>query len=234
MDPNLMGSSGSSLIYLVCIIPPMLLAMWAQGLVQSRYRAGLKRNASMTGAQAARMILDNAGLQNVPIEPIAGTLTDHYDPRAKILRLSEDVYYHSTLSSVGIAAHEAGHAIQDATHYSPLVIRNMAVPMANIGSQAGIWLTIIGFFLNFFGLIMLGIVLFSATVFFQLINLPVEFNASNRAKEHLARLGIVNANDMGCVRNVLSAAALTYVAATLVSVMQLIYFILRLLSSRRQ
>ncbi len=234
MDPTTMGHSADGLIYILCIIPPMLLAMFAQGLVQARYRAGLKRRSSMTGAQAARMILDSAGLQDVPIEPIRGTLTDHYDPRAKVLRLSEDVYYQPTLASVGIAAHEAGHAIQDAVSYSPLVIRNIAVPLANIGSQAGIWLTILGFFLNMFGLILLGIVLFSGTVFFQLINLPVEFNASSRAKEQLVRLGIVNSDEINCVRGVLSAAALTYVAATLVSIMQLIYFILRALSSRRQ
>jgi Zn-dependent membrane protease YugP len=183
---------------------------------------------------AARRILDSAGLQNVDIEAVPGQLTDHYDPRSKVLRLSTDVYHGKTLSSVGIAAHEAGHAIQDAVGYLPLVVRNFAVPAASFGSSAGALLCLLGVLFSASWLLLLGIVLFSCVVFFQIVNLPVEFNASSRAKFLLQQMGIVSPQEMGPVNSVLNAAALTYVAATLQSVLWLLYYIMRYTGQRGQ
>src|SRR6185503_1003754 len=167
-------------------------------------------------------------------ESIPGQLSDHYDPRAKVLRLSNDVYHGRSLAAVGIAAHESGHAVQDAVGYLPLVIRNFAVPAAQFGSGAGMWMFFLGMAFHLTGLALLGIVVFSAVVFFQVVNLPVEFNASSRAKTLLVSEGIVNQYDMGPVNNVLTAAALTYVAATLQSILQLLYFVLQFVGSRRR
>lgn len=219
-------------LYLVCFIPPLLLALYAQGLVKVRYAAAKKRPAPMSGAAAARMILDSAGLQNVKIELIPGELSDHYDPRTKALRLSEDIYNGQSLAAVGIAAHEAGHAIQDATRYPLMALRQMAVPMASFGSGAAIWILMAGLILNILPLAMLAVGLFGVVALFQIINLPVEFNASTRAKQQLAALGVVNAQDMVCVRKVLGAAALTYVAAMLAALLQFLYFALRVFGNR--
>jgi len=214
--------------YFLFVGPAILLGLWAQWRVSSAYAAAARMRSSMTGAQAARRLLDGAGLQSVGIEPIQGHLSDHYDPRHKVLRLSPEVYQGNSLASVGIAAHEAGHAIQDARRYAPLVIRNAAVPLAAFGSNVGIILVIIGAVLSMNAyLIWAGIALFSCVVFFQLINLPVEFNASSRAKALLTEMGIVHPREMQPVNNVLSAAALTYVAATLQAVMVLIYLLSR-------
>jgi Zn-dependent membrane protease YugP len=176
-------------------------------------------------------MLDAAGLTGVAIEETPGHLSDHYDPRDKVLRLSSDVYHNRSLSSVGIAAHEAGHALQDARGYLPLVIRNFAVPAASFGSSLGMLLLVLGLLFSK-TLLLVGIVLFSAVVFFQVINLPVEFNASSRAKAHLVELGIVDPQEMSYVRSVLNAAALTYVAATLQAILTLLYYFLQY-SSRR-
>ena len=206
--------------------PALILSFIAQMMVSSAYSRGQQIAAKLSGFAAARHILDAAGLQNVGIEAVPGHLSDHYDPRDKVLRLSGDVYHGRSLAAVGIAAHEAGHAIQDAHGYLPLVIRNFAVPAASFGSNAGILLMIGGLIFNVSWLLGVGIMLFSCVVFFQLINLPVEFNASSRAKTLLVTEGIVNQYDMGPVNNVLAAAALTYVAATLQSILQLLYFIM--------
>lgn len=219
--------------YLLFIAPALLLALWAQWRVRSSYLAGLNVPASMSGAAAARRILDAAGLQDVSIEQVPGQLSDHYDPREKVLRLSPEVYQGHTMASVGIAAHEAGHALQDAHRYAPLVVRNAAVPVANFGSGFSMLLFMVGLMvpaLNF--LLPVAIALFGAVVFFQLVNLPVEFNASSRAKEQLAMLGIVRATEMDTVRGVLNAAAWTYVAATLQSVLTLLYLVSRARDSR--
>ena len=215
--------------YLLFIAPAVILGIWAQMKVRSSYAAAQKQPAPLSGAAAARHILDSAGLTNVAIEQIPGHLSDHYDPRAKVLRLSPDVYQNRTLASVGIAAHEAGHAIQDAKNYAPLIIRNAAVPMAGFGSNAGVWLLFLGVLLLHKTPIILlsGIVLFACAVFFQIVNLPVEFNASSRAKAQLAELSIVNPDQMVYVRRVLSAAALTYVAATLQAILTLLYYLMR-------
>jgi Zn-dependent membrane protease YugP len=218
--------------YLLFLAPALILAIIAQMWVSSAYARASQIPASMSGYAAARRILDAAGLTNVQIEAIPGHLSDHYDPREKVLRLSADNYHGASLAAVGIAAHEAGHAVQDAVGYVPLGIRNMAVPAANFGSSASMFLLVLGFLLHWSGLVLLGIITFSAVVFYQLINLPVEFNASSRAKTLLVSEGIVNQYDMGPVNNVLTAAALTYVAATLQSILHLLWYILQF-SNRR-
>ena len=219
-------------MYLVYVAPAFLLALWAQAKVKTTYAAADRVAAPLSGAAAARHILDSAGLQNIDIEQIPGELSDHYDPRHKVLRLSPNVYQKRSLAAVGIAAHEAGHALQDAKNYAPLMIRNAAVPAAGIGSQAGMTLAVVGLIFQFQPLLMLGIALFGCVVFFQVVNLPVEFNASTRAKAQLAQLGIVSEEQMVYVRKVLSAAALTYVAATLQAIMVLLYLLMRASGSR--
>ncbi len=218
-------------MYFVYVMPAFLLGLLAQIWVKSAYASAQRQPAPLSGAAAARHILDSAGLQNVNIEAVPGRLSDHYDPRSKVLRLSQEVYQSRSMAAVGIAAHEAGHAIQDARAYVPLVIRNAAVPAAGFGSSAGIFMLIGGLIFNIYALALAGIALFSCVVFFQVINLPVEFNASSRAKAQLDQLGIVSRQEMGYVNKVLSAAALTYVAATLQAIMTLLYY-LSLFNSR--
>jgi Zn-dependent membrane protease YugP len=221
-------------LYWLLLAPALLLGLWAQMKVRSTFAAAQRVRAPMTGAAAARYVLDSAGLQNVAIEPVQGMLTDHYDPRQKVLRLSPEVYQQASMAAVGIAAHEAGHAIQDARRYPLLVVRNAAVPIASFGGGISIFLLIIGAMMGAAGgwLITAGIALYSGVVFFQLVNLPVEFDASNRAKAQLAELGIVPRDQQEYVRNVLNAAAWTYVAGTLQAVMTLLYFVLRFGGSR--
>jgi Zn-dependent membrane protease YugP len=213
--------------YLVYAAPGLLLALWAQMRVKVTYAQAQQMAAPLSGAAAARHILDSAGLRSVAIEQIPGQLTDHYDPREKVLRLSPEVYQSRTLAAVGIAAHESGHALQDAHAYAPLAIRNAAVPAASFGSSAGIWLIILGIIFQFPMLAYFGIGLFACVVFFQVVNLPVEFNASSRAKQQLVQLGIINSDELVYVNKVLNAAAWTYVAGTLQSIMILLYYLMR-------
>jgi Zn-dependent membrane protease YugP len=222
-------------LYMLLVAPAFLLGLWAQMKIRTSYAQADQMPAPLSGAAAARHILDSAGLHNVAIEEIPGELTDHYDSSEKVLRLSSAVYENRTLAAVGIAAHESGHALQDAQAYAPLTIRNGAVPMAQIGSNFGLTLFIIGIVLSglhmvFLGKFLLlgGIVLYSGVVFFQLINLPVEFNASSRAKAQLVQLGIIDQEGLYYVNKVLSAAALTYVAVTLQAIMTLLYFLMRM------
>lgn len=210
--------------YMLAIAPAVLLAMWAQWRVHASFAAASQEPAPLTGAAAARHILDSAGATDVEIEAVPGHLTDHYDPRSKVLRLSQDVYGDRSLAAVGIAAHEAGHALQDAQGYSLMTIRNAAVGVANIGSGIGLLVFMVGLGLALQSVAWLGIALFAGTVFFQLVNLPVEIDASNRAKAQLVELGIVPAGEMTAVNRVLNAAAWTYVAATLQSVLTLVYY----------
>jgi uncharacterized protein len=226
------------IMQLVFIAPALLLAMLAQFWLSSAYRSMSQVRARMTGFEAARRILDHNGLQNVEIEQVAGHLSDHYDPSAKVLRLSRDVFAGSSMVSVGVAAHEAGHAIQDARRYAPLVIRNLAVPAANFGSSIGTILLMVGMMMAFSAMAKLGtwvflagIILFGATVVFQLINLPVEFDASSRAKTELVNLGIISGPELPYVSRVLNAAALTYVAATLQAVLTMAYYIFRFMQA---
>ena len=226
-------------MYLVFLVPALLLALWAQARVKSTFRSGQKVPARLSGAAAARRILDQAGLNFVEIEETRGTLTDHYDPRGKVLRLSSPVFGGRNAAAVGIAAHESGHAIQDATSYAPLVIRNAAVPLANFGGKISGFLLIIGLMLVFAGtkfgtpVFFVGVLGYLAVLFFQVINLPVEFDASNRAKELVEQLGMVDAQGAVAVRKVLNAAAWTYVAATLQTLMTLAYFLFRFAGARR-
>jgi uncharacterized protein len=226
-------------LYLLFIAPALLLALWAQMRVKSTYAEAQQIPAPLSGAAAARHILDSAGLNNVEIEQIPGQLTDHYDSQAKVLRLSAEVYQGRTLASVGIAAHESGHALQDARAYAPLVIRNIAVPAASFGSSIGVWMIFGGFLLSRFVpwwplVAWAGVGMFACVVFFQIVNLPVEFNASSRAKVQLVELGIINRDELVYVNKVLDAAAWTYVAATLQSIMILLYYVVRLMGSERR
>ena len=210
--------------YTLAVAPALLLAFWAQWRVKSAFAAASHDPAPLTGGAAARHILDSAGATDVEIEAIPGTLNDHYDPQKKVLRLSEAVYGSRSLAAVGIAAHEAGHALQDAQSFSLMTIRNAAVNVANIGSGFGITMFVLGLMMQLSPLAWLGIALFAGTVFFQLVNLPVEIDASNRAKAQLVNLGIVPVAEMPAVNKVLNAAAWTYVAGTLQSVLTLLYY----------
>ena len=218
--------------YFVFLGPAMLLMMWAQGKVHSAFRRGMQVPARLSGAAAARYILDESGCTGVGIEQTHGTLSDHYDPRANVLRLSPDVFQGQTAASVGIAAHEAGHALQNATNYAPLVIRNAAVPAAKFGGATAIVLLIAGAFFST-TLVLLGLVAFGCVLFFQLVNLPVEFDASNRAKRLLTQMNIVDQNGAVAVNRVLNAAAWTYVAATLQTALQIAYYAFTLLGGHR-
>jgi len=219
------------------IAPAMLLAMWAQWRVKSAYEAAgqMTAESGLSGAEAAAAILKYSGITGVRIEQIDGYLSDHYDPRSKVLNLSPDVYSGRSLASVGVAAHEVGHALQDAEHYPLLVLRGGLVPLASVGSNLAWIILTIGFFLHSLNFVLVGIAAFSMTVVFQLVNLPVEFDASSRAKRLLGQIGVVSPDEAPMVARVLSAAAMTYVAATLMSAMQLLYFLDRagLLGGRR-
>lgn len=218
-------------LYLIMMLPAFALAMWAQHRVKSAFNEASQVPARLSGAAAARHILDSAGLHDVGIEQTHGHLTDHYDPRHNVLRLSDHVYSGHSQAAVGIAAHEAGHAIQKARNYLPLVLRNLAVPAASFGSRSAMLIFIAGMFFAsapIGGLLMnIGLVLFGAVVVFQVVNLPVEFDASNRAKAELVSLDIVPQAEMGYVNKVLNAAALTYVAATLQAILTFVYLFLR-------
>lgn len=221
-------------LYFIAIAPALLLAFWAQGRVRAGYAKASRVRARLTGRAAARMLLDSAGLHQVPIEPVRGRMTDHYDPTHRVLRLSEGVYNQPSMAAVGIAAHEAGHAIQHAQKYTPLVLRNMAVPAAQFGGNFGMGILILGLMLSQSPnsglgslLCMAGIVLFGAVVVFQMVNLPVEFDASRRAKRQLLDHHIISPQEMHYIDGVLNSAAWTYVAATVQAIGTLLYLLLR-------
>lgn len=210
---------------LIATAPALILMLWAQWRVKSAYHHGMQIPAPLSGAAAARLILDNAGCHDVGVETTNGWLSDHYDPSARVLRLSPEVFEARTATAVGIAAHEAGHALQHAEHYAPLVVRNAAVPAAQVGPTLSMILMMIGVAFSSLKLIALGIIAFAGIVLFQVINLPVEFDASNRAKRLLSQLQIVDGEGAVAVRRVLNAAGWTYVAATLQSVLTLLYYL---------
>ncbi len=212
---------------LIFISPALILMLWSQWRVKSAYHRGMQIPAPLSGAAAARYILDNSGCQEVGVEMTSGWLSDHYDPSSRVLRLSPEVYENHSATAVGIAAHEAGHALQHAEHYSPLIVRNAAVPAAQVGPTLSIILFILGGVMHSPGLIILGLLSFSMIVLFQLVNLPVEFDASNRAKRLLGQLNIVDGESAIAVRDVLNAAGWTYVAATLQSILTLLYYVFR-------
>ena len=223
-------------LYLLLMLPGMAVAGWAQTRIASAYREGSRYRVSsgVTGAKAAAVIMRSSGVDNVPIEPVAGQLTDHYDPSKKILRLSASNYQDSSLAAVGVAAHEAGHAIQDASHYPLLVVRNLIVPLAGIGSNISFTALLAGLIFQSMTLVWAGILLFSTVVVFQIVNLPVEFDASRRAREQLKLTGLITPEEDQVVGKVLGAAAMTYVAATLTSILQLLFFVIRARGFRRR
>ncbi len=216
-------------LYWMMMIPVFILSAFASFRVKSAFSKYSKIGTSpgLTGAHVAREILRINGLSNVGVVETRGFLSDHYDPMKKVVRLSPDVYNSNSISAIGVAAHETGHAIQHAKSYGPLILRNTFVPIASFGSNFA-WIAIFaGMFLGMFGLVKAGIILFSVVVAFQLITLPVEFNASARAKKILGSRGMVSAIELEGVNKVLSAAAMTYVAAAASSIMTLLYFLLR-------
>lgn len=212
---------------MIILIPAIIISFWAQTKVNSAYSKYSKVRTinGYNGEQVARMMLDEAGLWDVKIEMINTKLGDHYDPSSRVLRLSPEVYNGGTISSAGIAAHEVGHAIQHQQGYKPLAIRNSIVPIVNVSSNISWILFFIGIIMGFKGLTTLGIILFSAVVIFQLVTLPVEFNASNRALDILKSRGILYGDEVKGAGKVLDAAAMTYIAAALMSISQLIRLI---------
>ncbi len=225
-------------LYLLILAPGILLALWAQWRVSSAFSQAsrIPARSGASGAEAAVHLLSVAGVDRVGIEPTHGYLSDHYDPSDKVLRLSPDVYRGRSLAALGVAAHEAGHAIQDAQRYAPLVLRNIMVPVAAFGSQAAWLIIMLGFALTFGRVlppdigrwvVYTGIGLFAAVVVFQVVNLPVEFDASRRARIALQEAGLVTPDEDQVVGKVLNAAALTYVAATLTAILTLAYYLLR-------
>lgn len=223
------------LMYFVFALPALLLGLWAQMRVRSSFNryAKVGNRSGMTGAIAARRLLDAQGLFNVTVEESRGFLSDHYDPRSKALCLSQDVYRNSSIAAVGIAAHEAGHAIQDQQNYAVLGLRTAVVPTAQIGSWLGPILFFIGLFIHP-QIAWLGVGLFALTTVFTLVTLPVEFNASHRAKQLLVAHGILAGDEMVGVNRVLNAAAMTYVAAAAQSISTLMYYAFILTGMNRE
>lgn len=219
----------------VLVLIAAILSMIASARVSSTFKKYSNKATArhITGEQAARGILDANGLYNVRIESVAGNLTDHYDPRANVIRLSESVKNSTSVAAVGVAAHEAGHAVQHATNYIPIKVRNAIVPVANIGSTVGPYLIILGLIFSAGSfLVDIGIIFFSAAVLFQLVTLPVEFNASRRAVQTLERDMYIESDEAPAVKKVLGAAAMTYVAAAAVSIANLLRFMM--LAGRRR
>ncbi|WP_010244747.1 MULTISPECIES: zinc metallopeptidase [Oscillospiraceae] len=214
--------------YIILVLSAFIFSLFAQFKVTSIFRkySDMPNNRYMTGAQASRMLLDRHGLYDVGVEPVPGELTDHYDPRTKTVRLSESVYYSTSLAALGVAAHETGHAVQHAAGYMPLVLRSSLVPVANIGSAVGPYLAMFGLMLNMPYLLQLGIILFIGAVAFYLITLPVEFNASKRAIQMLKGEYVLNYAEVQPVKIVLGAAAMTYVASAAVAMANLIRLVL--------
>lgn len=218
-------------LYLMMIAPVFLFSLWASWRVKanfnefSRYRS----RTGMTGAEAARRILQAQGISGVPVEQTGGSLTDHYSPNERVLRLSEDVYGSSSIAAIGVAAHEAGHAIQHHSGYAVMGLWQSLAKPAMIGSNVSYWLILAGmFFSSLRSLAMVGLVLFAVVVLFQIVTLPLEFNASNRAKKLITEYGILDHVESRGVSKVLNAAAMTYIAAAASSIMTLLYFLIRM------
>lgn len=219
---------------ILLVIPGFILSLWAQIKVKSTFSkySTVYTARGLTGAGAARRILDANGLYHVRIEQISGSLTDHYDPRANVIRLSAAVYSYTTPAAIGVAAHEAGHAVQYAKNYAPIKLRASLIPITNVGSGLAMPLFFIGLIFASEALMLLGIILYSAIALFQLVTLPVEFNASSRAMSALRSSGMLNSTELKGARKVLTAAALTYVAALLTSLLTLLRLLL--LANRRR
>jgi Zn-dependent membrane protease YugP len=217
------------------MIPGILLGLYAQMRLSSTYNRFIQVPAGtgISGAEAAREILDRAGLSSMPVSEVAGHLTDHYDPTKKALFLSSENYHGRSLAAVGVAAHEAGHALQHKAAYAPLQFRMLLVPITNFASQAVFWIFLLGMIMGIGQFVGIAIVAFGVITLFQLVTLPVEFDASNRAREQLIRLGLIHDREIGGVGKVLNSAALTYVAAMVQSLFTLLHFIMIARGSER-
>jgi len=221
--------------YFLLVIPAMLLAMWAQYKVKSTYKkySNVSNIRGITGAYAAQAVLTHYGITDVRIERCAGNLTDHFDPKSKVIRLSDGVYNSSSVAAVGIACHEAGHAAQHAESYLPIKVRNTLVPVCNIGSTLGIPLALIGYFMGFEPLIYFGLILYGLIFLFHVVTLPVEFNASRRALKVIEDTGLLYNDENDSAKKVLKAAAMTYVASMIVALANLLRIVLRFTRNRR-
>ena len=214
--------------YIVLILPALLIGLFAQISVKTTFNKYSKKMSrkGLTASEAARRILNDNGLSHIRVERVGGSLTDHFDPRSNVIRLSDSVYDSASIAAIGVAAHDAGHAVQHATNYLPIKMRNSIVPVANFGSRIAPILILFGFILSFEPLIWVGIILYSAMALFQLVTLPVELNASRRATVTIASMGILEKDEVGGAKKVLTAAALTYVAALITTLAYLLRFIL--------
>jgi Zn-dependent membrane protease YugP len=223
-------------IYFLFALPALLLGFWAQYKVQSAYKtySQVRTSNGLTGAEIARRILDNNQLENVKIEEVGGTLSDHYDPSKRILSLSKEVYGSNSIAAAGVAAHESGHAIQHKVNYGPLALRSLMVPSVQIGSWLGPIIFIGGMLLNSSNLAIVGLILFAATALFTIVTIPVELDASRRAKEMLASTGLAYGSEVEGVGKVLDAAALTYVAGAVQALSTLMYYAFLFLGNRRR
>ena len=217
---------GFSQEWIALMIATVALGLITQGFIKSAFRrwSRVAVSSGMSGAQVARTILDSHGLDSVQIRQVGGNLSDNYDPRTKVLNLSEGVFGVSSVASAGVAAHEAGHAVQDAQHYVWGRVRTALVPVANIGSSASWVLIVVGFWIQVSGLVWLGIAFYALAVLFQFVTLPVELDASRRALSALEATSVMNAQQLAGAKQVLTAAAFTYVAAALIAALQLMYF----------
>ena len=216
-------------LYLIFMAPALALSLWSSWRVKANFNkySAVRSSRGITGAQAAAELLRSAGISNVEIVQTDGRLSDYYNPVTKTLALSEGVYNSSSIAAIGVATHEAGHALQHAQNYAPLWLRSVLVPTANIGSSIGYFVMVIGLFMASTNMILFGAVLFSAVLLFQIITLPVEFNASSRAKSLVVEEGIILPQERVGVDRVLNAAALTYVAAAVTTLLTLLYFLMR-------
>lgn len=207
---------------MLLVLPGLLLALYAQAKISSTYNrfSNIHARAGLTAAECARDILQHGGAGDVRVERVAGTLTDHYDPREKVLRLSEGTYNSTSIAALGVAAHEAGHALQDAQDYAPLTFRSLFAPVASIGSNAAVPLFMLGLLFSWEPLVKIGLICFALAVVFSLVTLPVEFNASSRALHILTDGGYLTVDENEGAKKVLSAAALTYVASALTAILQ--------------
>ena len=223
-------------IYVILLIPVLLLSIWAQAQVSGSFRrySRVANRRHLTGAQAAEAVLRSHGIYDVPVRSCRGNLTDHYDPRDNTIYLSENVYAASTVAAVGVACHEAGHAVQYAVGYGPIKVRSAIIPVTQFGSRFSFVLLLIGLLLYSQPLFLVGILLFSLTTVFQLVTLPVEFNASHRALETIEGQGLLDGEELDGAKKVLRAAAMTYVAALLMSALQLLRYVLIFLGRDRR
>ena len=223
------------LLYLLMMAPTIILMLWAQNRVKSTFQkySEVPNQQRLSGAEVARVILDSNGLHDVPVEPVSGELTDHYDPRVRALRLSQPVYNSRSVAALGIAAHEAGHALQHQQAYVPLQIRGALVPVASIGSNIGWIMVLAGIVIGLTQLAWLGVAFFAMGTLFALITLPVEFNASNRALVELTNIGVVDKTEIEQNKKVLNAAAWTYIAGFAAAAVQLLYYIMLVMGMRR-